>query len=88
MVEQHNPEVLLELRRYEPPHVLIAAETMGEDHGPVAGTMKVHVVPFDYAHDGSLRGTSAVHIEERSPEIATDTSTFSRARDFEERDLG
>jgi hypothetical protein len=52
MVEQHNSEVLLELRRYEPPHVLIAAETMGEDHGPFAGTVKVHFVPFDYAHKG------------------------------------
>ena len=54
MVEQHDLEVPFELRRHEPPHVLIAAEAVGEDHGSVAGATDVHVVPFDYAcHWGS-----------------------------------
>src|SRR3982075_135599 len=49
MVEEHDLEVPFELRRHEPPHVLVAAEAVGENHGSVPGAANVHIVPFDYA---------------------------------------
>ncbi len=35
-VEQDYPEAGCEHRRHEPPHVLVATETMGEHHGGLA----------------------------------------------------
>ena len=44
MVEQHGPEIRLEGRRDEAPHVLIAAEAMGEDHRRLARPSHLDVV--------------------------------------------
>jgi hypothetical protein len=44
MIERHDSEILLECRRDEAPHVLIAAETMREEHGAVAAPTHLHIV--------------------------------------------
>jgi hypothetical protein len=49
MVKEHDLEVPFELRRHEPPHVLIAAEAVSENHGPASGTTNVHIVSFNHA---------------------------------------
>src|ERR1700760_3057741 len=53
VVEQHDLEIVLKLRRHEAPHVLVAAETMGEHHAPPASSAHVHVVPGQYVHASS-----------------------------------
>ena len=48
VIEQDRAEVLLERRRHEPPHVLIAAEPVREHHGALAGPPRLHVVTHDH----------------------------------------
>src|SRR5581483_816566 len=51
VIEQNNAIPILERRRHEPPHVLIAAKTVGEQHrlpfGPAGGD---DVVPSNHIH--------------------------------------
>jgi len=54
VVEKYNPEVMLEFRRYETPHVLIATEAMGEHHTPVTPSNHVNVVSRQHVHVWSL----------------------------------
>ena len=49
VIEKDRDEVLFERWRHEPPHVLVAAEPVREDHGPVAGAANMHVVSFHHA---------------------------------------
>ena len=53
MVEQHGAEPRLESRGHETPHVLVAAEAVGEDHGAVASAVHMHVIAFDRRHSRS-----------------------------------
>jgi hypothetical protein len=48
MIEQHDPEFVLEGGRDEAPHVLIAAEAMREDHGALAVAANLHVIALKY----------------------------------------
>jgi hypothetical protein len=44
VIKKHNFEIVFELGRNETPHVLIAAEAVGENHSPVAVTTNADVV--------------------------------------------
>ncbi len=44
VVEQHHAEAILEVRRHEAPHVMVAAEPMREHHGAVAPAADLHIV--------------------------------------------
>src|SRR5579872_6475294 len=59
VVENNCHEVFFERGGHEPPHVLVTAEAMREDHCAIAGAANVDVVPFDYAchHKLSLSST-------------------------------
>jgi hypothetical protein len=50
MVEGDNLEVALELRRNKPPHILVAAEAMGEHHAPTTAPPHVDVISSQYIH--------------------------------------
>ena len=54
VIEQHDLEVALELRRYETPHILVAAEAMSEHHSPVTAPTYMDVVSRHHIHVDSL----------------------------------
>src|SRR5581483_1760132 len=47
VVKQNDPEIRLERWRDKPPHVLIAAEPMGEHHRFLAGAPNIYIIAFD-----------------------------------------
>jgi hypothetical protein len=49
VIENDRHVVFFELRSHEPPHVLVAAEPVREDHGPVAAAPNMHVVSLENA---------------------------------------
>jgi hypothetical protein len=54
VVEQHHPVAVLEVGGDEAPHVLVAPESVGEDHRlTVDGTGEPYVVPGAYGHRGN-----------------------------------
>src|SRR6185437_8722755 len=55
MVKQDGSEITFKGRFDEPPHVLIAAESMAEHHGSFARSPKMNIVSFDYAHNVPFR---------------------------------
>jgi hypothetical protein len=52
MVEKDDAMIGLEGRRHEAPHVLVAAEAMGEHHGGRAAAAHFGVVPLQSRHRG------------------------------------
>jgi hypothetical protein len=52
MVEQHNFESVLECGSNEAPHIVVAAKSVGEDHGAFTRTPHLDIVAFK---NGQLR---------------------------------
>ena len=50
VIEQHREMVGLESRRDEAPHVLVAAEAMRENHGPMAGSGRYDMIAGNNSH--------------------------------------
>jgi hypothetical protein len=50
MIEKDRAKIRLEGRRHEAPHVLIATETMSEDHDAGAVTRFTNIVSFKDRH--------------------------------------
>ena len=50
MVEKDNPKSILERRRHAPPHVLIAAKSVGEHHPRGTGAGGTNVVAKELTH--------------------------------------
>jgi hypothetical protein len=55
VIEQHDAEAVLEGRRHEAPHVLIAAETVREQHALVATAGDADVIALGDGHRSSRR---------------------------------
>src|SRR5579872_6400792 len=47
VVKQNGPEIRLERWRDKPPHILIAAEPMGEHHRFLADALNIYIIAFD-----------------------------------------
>src|ERR1700761_7314932 len=60
VVEYYCHVVPFEGRRYEAPHVLVAAEPVREEHG-AAGAANAHVVPFEDACHSDFLMNASIH---------------------------
>src|SRR3954453_8641945 len=50
MIEQDDPEILLESGSYEPPHILVATKSVREYHGALPGARYVRVMALRKYH--------------------------------------
>ena len=50
MIKKDDPEFVLEAGRHVPPHILIAAETVCENHRSLAGASYMDIVASDSRH--------------------------------------
>ena len=70
VVEADHAEVVLERGGDEAPHVLVAAESVGEDHGPAVGPSGLaHVAAGHCLHGRTLSGGRATPTGEIAPKV-------------------
>ena len=68
VVEEDDAILVLERGRDQAPHVLVAAEPVGEQHRrAVDPTGQVHVVPREHAHEPDFTGRAAIQPWGRRP---------------------
>jgi hypothetical protein len=69
VVEEHDLVVVLERRRHEAPHVLVAAESVREQHGLLAASRDLHVVAANHVlrHRALLLLSASARLRAASP---------------------